>query len=354
MINKESIINEGMFFASDEPAGGVPNSKEPRSTKEIAEELTQGAQFAAEMIKKMREHRIKEIVNEIDSLDLKETAPILRQLGSKLEQHRDEHNGFAPREIFRETLQIGGKDSCAEVVVRQVDRDGKVTGFWLKQRGSAELGWEGKYQVVGCSLTDNEADEESVKARLAKEVFGVADPTRLENTQRLGQTLHSEAKDGRARACRTEVFALDVRGDYALSNRGEGWRLFTLSELDESVVDHHHNTLAWAADEQRVSTVDLREGYKPTKQFKVRFRVYAGAQNQGTERHLTVRAQTSQEAARKASTIANLPEYRKNGDRDDFWSYEIDDVIDMSARRSDNVGSSIDDLPNFGVRKDQD
>jgi len=306
-----------ILWSADEVAGGASSA-----------ETIAAAEAEVERVERLQE----EIVERLRELKLEETGPVLRELATGIERYRDTNKGFVPRAIFKETLQVGGKDSCAEVVVRQVDKNGNVLGYWLKQRGSAELGWEGQFQVVGCSLTDNEGDEESIKTRLAKEVFGVADPTRLEGARRLGQTLHSEAKDGRARACRTEVLSIDVSGSYALSDSGEGWQFFTIDSLDQRVVDHHHNTLAWANDENRVATVDLREVYKPTQHYKVKFRVYAGSHNEGTEKRMTVRAQNEREAALKASTLANLPEYRKGAGRDDFWLFEVDTVVPVDQK----------------------
>jgi hypothetical protein len=187
------------------------------------------------------------LVRQISALSLQELAPVFRLLAAKVNTHRAANNGFTPKDIFVECLAIGGSYVCLEVVVSFKNR------FFLKQRGSNEQGWQGKYGITGVTVRPTDSPADALK-RVSQEIFGpsglVLDQDELEF---IGVETHSEPERGGV-ICHTLVYLVDIH-EILVGQLDGPWAMFDLD--DDRVIDHHRNTLRWVSNPNRLPFVRL-------------------------------------------------------------------------------------------------
>lgn len=223
----------------------IVKDKSKRSFHKGGKKMSEGTDKQSSLLDSVRRH--------IEDTPLDELGEVFEIIATRVFQHRQENRGFVPLEIFPYCVGIGGGYLCAEIVV--IAEDG--SGFYLKKRvGEDELGWKGQFQIPGTSIrtTDNPED---VFERLSDEISSESGLRfNMYNAAFIGIETHNEPE--RMATCWTAVWQIVIPKDLDSSFSGE-WEFFSQDDLDnEKIIDHHRNTLKWAAKKTRDIFVDLR------------------------------------------------------------------------------------------------
>jgi hypothetical protein len=183
-------------------------------------------------------------------LPLEHMDRALAIVADKLDAHRRENKGYTPRSIFKSCIEIGMSYACAEIVLWRQIPSGERTGVYLKMREQTDQGWAGKKHIPGVSLLPFETIDQMF-ARLTKEVtdnhdwFGVSFfQVARRPLMRVNREDTDLSVEHRRVNCMTPVW------EKVISTEDEkylkpGFVYVPRSEFgDESIVDHHRDTLA--------------------------------------------------------------------------------------------------------------
>jgi hypothetical protein len=192
------------------------------------------------------------VVDFLKKAPLEELAPICEVLAERFNAHRMETGGVVPLSLYPFVVGIGGIYVCYEVVIKT------PAGYALKMRdaGNGEQGWHGQYHIPGVAWRPQGDTFEKVMGRLSREIYGDdAVSFSLNDLEFAGVVVHYQPE--RLTDCKTMMFLLPCdkvpKGD---------WKIFSGDELkNETIVNHHRNTLAWISDKNRPVVADLRNGY---------------------------------------------------------------------------------------------
>lgn len=196
-----------------------------------------------------------DVIRYAEETPLAEMGEVLEIIARRLQKYRQAHNGCVPREIFFQTLGLGGTGTywCHELVIEVWARDAFV-GYALRLREGDE-DYSGLYHIVGVvhRTTDGFSD---CLDRLAKEVFGKdATWNDIGTAHYMGFPIHREP-DRYDALCGSHVRIMRTTAD-ALSCFVGTWRIFP-DINDRRIIDHHQNTLRWLQKPNPEPFADLR------------------------------------------------------------------------------------------------
>ncbi len=115
----------------------------------------------------------QQLIQWLKEKNLKNLGEVFSVLAEKLWEERKQNNGLIPREIFNQSVGMGGSYTTIIAIPRVIDEVGKIIGYAHKMREAGDDGWTDLYHQPGTLMRTTQPDPfgDSLK-RLTEEFFG--------------------------------------------------------------------------------------------------------------------------------------------------------------------------------------